>query len=320
MRPAAKRAPRRSPRGSARDGFVIVAVLWILIALATLASIYSIYIGNSALALSVLDDGLQADALVSTSLELTAYRLSVPLKEERPTRGGFGFRQGRANVVVNFSSENARIDLNAAPKDMLAGFFAAIGAQSENAGGYADRIIGWRTAPKRGSESNGSGPNEDDLYRTAGLTYLPRGAPFAHLSELWLVHGLPPLLIARALPFVTIYSGRPEINVFDAPPEVVAALPGMTPARLNSLLDRRESSPREPEALPLLLGPDQKGATAEGSDAVRVRVRMAFDNGRKTASEAVILLGSSDAPYRVLSWRDDADASSDPPQAATRRR
>ena len=68
----------RSPNSSACDGFIIVAVLWILVALATLASIYSIYINNSALAVSGMDDGLQAEALVSAGLELTAYRLTVP--------------------------------------------------------------------------------------------------------------------------------------------------------------------------------------------------------------------------------------------------
>ena len=56
------RTPKRSHRRAGRDGFVIIAVLWILIALATLASIYSIYIGNSALALAVVDDGLQTAA------------------------------------------------------------------------------------------------------------------------------------------------------------------------------------------------------------------------------------------------------------------
>src|SRR5262249_61942598 len=64
-------------RPSARDGFIIVAVLWIMIALATLASIYSVYVSNSALAISVMDDGLQAEQLVYASLELTSYRLTV---------------------------------------------------------------------------------------------------------------------------------------------------------------------------------------------------------------------------------------------------
>jgi hypothetical protein len=32
------------------------------------------------------------------------------------------------------------------------------------------------------------------------------------------------------------------------------------------------------------------------------------------------MLGASDAPYRVLSWRDDVDAGPDRPQAAMRLR
>src|SRR5690242_21696493 len=87
---------------SAHDGFIIVAVLWILVALAALASIYSIYIRNAALAVAVMDDELQADALVSAGLQLTAYRLTVPKDTQRPTRGQFSFRLGRVDVVVRF--------------------------------------------------------------------------------------------------------------------------------------------------------------------------------------------------------------------------
>ena len=315
----------RAPNSSACDGFIIVAVLWILVALATLASVYSIYINNSALAVSGMDDGLQAEALVSAGLELTAYRLAVPKDKDkdkdndkdkdaqRPTTGQFAFRLGRANVTVNYSSERARIDLNAAPKALLAGFFAAIGASNDDADRYADRIIGWRQRPKPMDQAG-----EVALYRSAGLTYLPRGAPFAHASELWLVQGLPPALVRRALPFVTIYSGRPDINVFDAPPELVAALPDMTPARLATFLNQRDTVSKDKDSLSRLLGPDQPGATAEGSNAFRVKINIAFQNGWRTGSEAVILLDSADEPFQVLSWRNDVDA--DQPQIATRRR
>ncbi|MGB6351473.1 MAG: hypothetical protein WBG10_15760, partial [Pseudolabrys sp.] len=303
------------PRPSARDGFIIVAVLWILIALATLASIYSIYIKNSALAVSVTDDGLQAEALVSASLELTAYRLTASNNDLRPTRGRFSFRLGRANVVVSFSSETARIDLNAAPKILLTGFFKALGGSDEDADRYADRVIGWRTTPKPLAQTD-----EAALYRSAGLPYLPRGAPFAHASELWLVQGLPPTLVGRAIPFVTVYSGRPEINVFDAPPELIAALPQMTPARLNTFLAQRDAAAADKDSLNRLMGPDQPGATVDGSNAFRVRVSIAFDNGWQTGSEAVILLDTADEPFRVLSWRSDVNADSDQPRLATRLR
>ena len=327
------RTPTRPIRTSARDGFIIVAVLWILAALAALATIYSIYIKNSALAVSVMDDELQAEALVSASLELTAYQLAGPkeaqrgtdtqratdsqrppdaqraTEPQRPTRGRFGFRLGRANVLVNFTSEAARIDLNAAPKAMIAGLFATLGASGDDADRYANRVIGWRETPKRSDQAN-----EAALYRSSGLPYLPRGAPFAHVNELWLVQGLPPALVARAMPFVTVYSGRPDINVFDAPPELIGALPGMTPLRAASFLKERETASRDKDSLTRLLGPDPAGATADGSNAFRVKIGIAFQNGWRTGSEAVILLGG-DGPYQVLSWRSDVD--SDQPQLTT---
>jgi general secretion pathway protein K len=307
--------------GSGRDGFIIIAVLWMLIALATLASIYSVYIANTAMALAVSDDSLQAELLVTTSLELTAYRFSaskdaqnpqgpggpglpgVPggAKPKPPSRGGFSFRAGAANVGVTFVSEAARIDLNEAPMPMLAGLFAAFGVKSEDAVDYADRIIGWRDPPKEGAASD-----EEGLYRSAGLKYPPRGGPFPHVDELRLVYGLPPGLIDRIMPFVTVYSGLPKVNVLDAAPEVIAALPGMTPRLLNAFLDKRESGAVDEQSLQGLLGPSQEGATVDASTAYRVQVRIAFDNGRQVESEAVILTGTTEAPYHVLYWRDDA--------------
>jgi general secretion pathway protein K len=328
------RTPTRPIRTSARDGFIIVAVLWILAALAALATIYSIYIKNSALAVSVMDDELQAEALVSASLELTAYQLAVPKEDQRgtdtqratdsqrppdaqratepqrPTHGRFGFRLGRANVLVNFTSEAARVDLNAAPKPLIVGLFATLGASGDDADRYANRVIGWRETPKRTDQAD-----EAALYRSSGLPYLPRGAPFAHVSELWLVQGLPPALVARAMPFVTVYSGRPDINVFDAPPELVAALPGISPLQAASFLKQREAVPHDKDSLARLLGPEHPGATAEGSNAFRVKVSITFQNGWRTGSEAVILLAGGDGPYQVMSWRSDGDA--DQPQLAT---
>src|SRR5215475_15174093 len=114
-----------SPR-SPRDGFIMIAVLWITLALATLASIYSVYVANSAVSISVIDNEVQTNLLISTSLELTTYALSG--KQPHPTTGAFSFRLGRANVAVAYSSEAGRMDLNAAPVELLAGLFVALGS------------------------------------------------------------------------------------------------------------------------------------------------------------------------------------------------
>src|SRR5262245_20621884 len=152
----------RTGRSAARccDGFIVVAVLWILGALATLASIYAIYVINTATNMSVKDDRLRAEALVTAALELTAYRVTAAGTENPPSWGEFLFRLGNANIAVEFKSETGRIDLNMAPKELLAGLFAGLGAKYSNAEFYADRILGWR-APSDPDKPN----DEASAYR-----------------------------------------------------------------------------------------------------------------------------------------------------------
>jgi general secretion pathway protein K len=127
------------------------------------------------------------------------------------------------------------------------------------------------------------------------------------VGELWLVLGLPPALVERALPFLTVFSGRADIDALIAAPEVVAALPGMTPDRLYGILGQRGPGAANVQIVQGLLA-GAPGAGTQGSKATRVTVGIVFDNGRRVGAEAVIVpLDDADEPYRVLSWRDDFD-------------
>jgi general secretion pathway protein K len=108
--------PKIAARRTASDGFIVVAVLWILGALSVLVSIYAVYVVNTASAFAAYDNHIKADALVSAALELTAYQQQSASAQSRPTHGSFSFRLGQANVAVEFRSEAARIDLNAASR------------------------------------------------------------------------------------------------------------------------------------------------------------------------------------------------------------
>jgi len=288
------------------DGFILVAVLWILGALATLASIYAIYVTNTAISLDVNNDRVVAEGAVSAALELTAYRLASVSDDARPTRGAFSFRIGPVKTAVRYRSEAARIDLNLAPKELLAGLFTVLGARPDDAQFYADRIVGWRTSAKDDARDS-----EIAAYQTAGLSYYPRQAPFPSVEELPLILGLPPALAESATPYLTVFSGRPGVNILDAEPTVIAALPGMTPDRLYSVLGQREATgAQDPKSTMELLGPAKSSATVEGSRAMRVNVSAAFDNGRQVHAEAVILISTdatADEPFRVLAWQDDFD-------------
>jgi general secretion pathway protein K len=306
-----KRDRVRATATSSERGFVIIAVLWILMALSTLAMIFSLYLSGSARALSVNDTALQAEALVSASLELAAYQLLLPDESERPSHGSFHFRMDNADVVVAFKSETARIDLNFAPNEVLANLFAGLGAEKAAAQEDADRIIGWRTRPVAGASND-----EAALYAAAGLGYSPRQSLFTHVNELALVVGLPPALVDRALPFVTVFNGSSGVDPQIAAPEVIAALPGKTPAGPNDILGQRPALSNDtPATTAASPGPAQGNATTAKSASYRIETTINFNDGRRTASEVVIAFGDEAEPYRVLSWQDDVE-----PRAISRKR
>ncbi|WP_407180559.1 general secretion pathway protein GspK [Bradyrhizobium sp. STM 3562] len=282
----------------AQRGFVIVAVLWILLALSALAMVFAAYLSASTRELAISDSALKAEALVSASVELAAYQLALAGDKERPPQGSFHFGMDDANVLVTFTSEAARVDLNFAPKEVLAGLFAVLGASKDAANEDADRIIGWRTRPVSG------GTNEEEArYNAVG--YSPRQSLFAHADELALVVGLPPALVKRALPFVTVFNGSPDVDPTIAAPEVLAALP-----------DTGAGKPQDPFNAGTVAGPAQamSNAPTAKSACYRIETLISFRGGRRTASEVVIALGDQVEPFRILSWQDDVQPRHSPPR------
>jgi general secretion pathway protein K len=291
-------------------GFIVVAVLWILAALSALVLIYLVYVTNTAVVVAGSSDRVQAEALVTAGLELAAYQLTNVSEALRPTSGTFNARIGAGKVSVTFRSEAARIDLNAASKGLLSGLMIGLGVNPSNAADYADRILAWRAPTEAGDDDP-----ENSFYRTSGVAYMPRHAPFPASEELWLVRGIPQLVVERMLPFVTVFSNLASINVLDAAPQVVAALPGMTPENLQGVLAQRGDPALDPRSLLALTGGE--GATLVGSKAYRMTIGVEFGGGRRSAAEVVILLlESGDEPYRVLSWRNASDGGAAPQRAS----
>jgi general secretion pathway protein K len=348
----------------AEGGFVLVAVLWILAALATLAAIYSSYTVNTAAASRVADDRVQAEASIRAGVEMAVFRQLALPEKARPARGGFDLRVGRTGVAVRFRSEGARIDLNAAPSDLLTGLFTAVDVDPMRAETFAERVEGWRTKAKASGDanaagvgSNGAGANanapiananpagtdanaagadpakEDKLYSEQHMPYPPRHAPFDNVLELSLLPGISLAVVERVLPFVTVFSGRAEVEVSSADPTVLSALPQMTPQILGAVLNARVSNPGDGRALLELLGPAKSHATDETSKAFRASIEVDFDNGRRVHAEVVFRLkdqgdedkgannqgakdqnakdqntkDQADEPYELLYWRDDFD-------------
>ena len=292
-------------------GFIVIAVLWILAALSALVLIYLTYVTNTAVVVTGSADRVQAEALVTAGVELAAYQLTTVKEGLRPTSGTFNARVGAGRVFVTFRSEAARVDLNAAPKGLLSGLMIGLGASPSDAAGYTDRILAWRAPTELGDDDP-----ENSFYRTSGAPYIPRHAPFPASEELWLVRGIPPAIVERMIPFVTVFSNLASINVLDAAPQVLAALPNMTPESLQSVLSQRGDPALDPQSLIGMAGGE--GATLSGSKAIRITVDAELPDGRRGGAEVVILLlEGGDEPYRVLSWRNASDGGVGPQKASS---
>jgi general secretion pathway protein K len=185
---------------------------------------------------------------------------------------------------------------------LLSGLCVVLGAKPEDADSYADRIVAWRTKPGPGNQNP-----EVEAYKSAGLNYGPRQAPFQNTAELRLVRGLPAPLVDNALPLVTVFNGQAGIDVNVAAPEAVAALPGMNQNLVEAILTRRD--PQNPQAVLSLLGAAGSSVAVGGRKATRATVHITLDTGRKVNADAVLLIteNNSPEPYRILAWHDDFD-------------
>ena len=284
---------------------MLVAVLWIVAALATLASIFSIYAVNSAVAARIPEDRLRAEAAIRSGVALAAASILAKSGVERPSRGAFETMVGQTKIALRFGPEAARIDLNKAPKELLAGLFSALQVDAGKAAYFAERIVAWRT-PADARAANA----EAALYREARLPYAPRQAPFDNCLELALVLGLPAPLVEQISPFVTVYSGEAKIDVVDADRQVLAALPGMTPDVAARVIAARESARIDGEAILKLVGPARHHASVDPGKTVRLAIAAVIPRGRRVEAEVVFRLrDDGEAPYDILYWRDDFDGA-----------
>jgi len=189
----------RSPhRGSKRDGFALIAVIWSL-GLITLLGM-AVMVGAryrtrvSSNYVSVAAVGTAAESAVNLGLMtvLAEPGAKFPLQCRMP---------GGEHALVTVEEEAGKIDLNTASPAILTRFFTAL-TRNEALG---KRIAG-RIAADRVAKSREKKPGPEN------------GPPFATIMQLDQIDGISPQLFRTALRLVTVRSGRPEPDMDAASP------------------------------------------------------------------------------------------------------
>jgi general secretion pathway protein K len=287
------------------SGFVLLAVLWMIAALAALAAIYLAYARASAAGSGLPGERLQAEAAIHAGLELAAYHALAATDPKQKARGHFETMLGRARVTVNYLPESARINLNAASKELLSGLLTQLGVAKDKVDDAAAHIIAWR-----GGADQQSAQQEAAVYQAAKLKYGPRQGPFGNPLELSLVVGLPEPVVERMLRYVTIYSDDAKVDALDADPTVLLALPQTTPEAVAQFMKLRSAPDADPASLSKALGAAANLTSQTPSKSLRAEIVADFGAGRRYGAEVVFSLNDKgDEPFDVLDWRDDLDGA-----------
>lgn len=264
-----------------RRGVALLAALWLVVAIATVALQFSIEARERrSVGILASERGIQRAAALG-ALALTEARLEQALRVA-PT--GTNVQRLRSSdawmdvdslysdtvlvdsmpVAVVARDLGERLNVNQANETELQTFFSFLLGDYSKATQLAQAIMDWRDADSIPRPSGA----ERDAYIKAGLLALPTNTPFREVEELQHVMGMTPEIYAAVVPYLTT-RGTGAVNINTAPVAVLRALPGMTDATLNRILQLRSQGRRIENIADVFPGVRQGGRRLAGQLATQ---------------------------------------------------
>jgi general secretion pathway protein K len=208
---------------------------------------------------------------------------------------------------VRVQDEGGKVDLNTAPPEVLLNLMRVLGTPNDQAESVIQSFVDWRTRHQPAPVQNGQ------ILQTLNA---PTGA-FAAIEEFRLVPGVTRELYDRVLPFITIYSGLPDIDQLTAPEPVLLSLPGMSASQVENFIAERQQAAGNLDAITALSGAGVLARRPVRSATVTSEGRTAA--GVTFTREAVVAITREPAsPFHLLAWRQGRRAEPPPMAAASR--
>ena len=281
-------------------GVVLVTVLWLIALLSALAMAASITFRGFASFVALDRDRVQAEALLTGGIEAAVRTIEnlgdAPLNEFETT-----ITLVTGSVRTDLSDEGGRVDIGKAPVEVLAALFRSAGASARDADAIALAIGRWR------EPVDTAGGRADRPQPPAGPPGAPvkkanAALPFTDIRQLALIPGMAPEWLTVIEPLTTVY-GNETVNPLSAPAQVIAALPGVDPSRVQTFVQMRDNFPADVAQLASILGTEQKYLAVKKPSAVSVHLMATLVNGFAQAARAVIVpMPEGAQPYRILVW------------------
>ena len=226
-----------------RDGFALLAVLWVIVGLTTLSLAASLTTRNALSAARNRTELTRARWAANDCLERAraamATALLAPEIEDRRGLSGWSALDGAvgssplvtsAHCDVRLRAVGSRIDINHADAEMIGALLGRLGIAAPRQDSMVDALLDWRDA--------------DDVPRPLGAErawyaahrrFAPRNGFFGSVREISRVRGFETLGGLDSV--LDVEPGR--VSLAHASPTVIGALPGLGDEAIARIIERR---------------------------------------------------------------------------------
>ena len=327
---------KKYSRQYSESGIVLIALLWIFIALSAIVLSFARESHVEVVAASNSQSLEQAYYVARAGISETIYRLMYRqyspqtqqnALQDEPTPLDLGRVTGEfggGHYTVDIQDETGKVDLNTVSEEQLRNLLVAAMIPAADVDIIADSIMDWRDTDDSSLE-NGA---EDDYYQTLSPPYSAKNGSFEAVEELLLVRGVTPEYFygrpERAddgsvsykyglSRYFTVYSNRNQINVNFAPLPVLLSIPGMSRETAESIFARRQTKPFENtqeisgESVGMLGATTTQYLTVQTSNTYSLTVSASMDNSKvRRVIRTVVNLDSGQQDfYRILYWNEN---------------
>jgi general secretion pathway protein K len=290
-------------------GFALVLVIAVLSVLALLAAAIAVETRSTALGARSRLEIVQARTLADSGVTIAIMRLLDRNEALRWQADGLMHEEpyGESSIRITIEDEGGKIDLNNAPKELIAGLLGEF-VSADQATTLSNAIFERRAAFAAVPQSAGRFYTGD----MASFQSLAR-LPFADVSELRLIPGMNAELYEQLSPYVTVYSQSPTLNRQTASRVALLAIPNVAAGDVDALIASRGVAER---IAPAQLSAFVRYTRIGDLQAATIVAEARLPGGISFAREAVVAI-SPDLPLeslRLLRWRqrivgDDRDAA-----------
>lgn len=222
-----------------QHGMALIVVLWLIVLLSIMAAGHARNVHTDTQLASRQVEIAQARGMAEAGINhVILEMLADDASDEIPVDGSvFAVDIYDERVTLAVRRATGLVDLNAASEDLLDTVLRACDVEEDRRPALVDAILDWRD----GDDLTHLNGIEDGDYFAAGLPWSSRDDAFVSIDELKYLPGIDQGLFERMAPLVTVHSGRPGIDLENAPPILVKALTGerVEPANQTQLRARR---------------------------------------------------------------------------------